>query len=231
MKGGGNMEKLAPVIMCALFAILAFFLMKLTLKITSSAAKRKILSYSRPSENAVLALLEAEFGESNVITGRCLPQIEPDGTKSVGSPGTFVVMGSCVVCVEILSAVGKIDSDEEYKWFQSVRTRSGEMKETSFPSPVFQSDNHTKSLRALLERNRMSKVRVYGMIIFTSRNADFSKHYSQVFYLSEAMDHLKKLSKEKRFTKKQRIGIVRMINKNSRAASKITGKTASKNIH
>lgn len=228
MKGGGNLEKLAPVIMCALFALLAFALMKLALRLTSVAAKRKILSYSRPSESAALALLEAEFGESSVVAGRCLPQTEPDGTKSVGSPGNFIVMGSCVVCVEILSAVGNIDSDEEYKWFQSVRTRSGEMKETSFPSPVFQSEKHVKAIRAILEKNRLSKVKVYGMVIFTSKNAVLSKQYTQVFYLGEAIDHLKKLSKEKTLTRKQRHDIVRIINKNSRKASPADEKSATR---
>ena len=55
MEGGIFTEKLAPLIMCAVIALIAFGLMKLALKISSSVTKKKILSYSRPSVPLIFA--------------------------------------------------------------------------------------------------------------------------------------------------------------------------------
>ena len=61
-EGRIRMEKLAPLIMCVFIALIAFGLMKLALKISSSVTKKKILSYSRPSVDAASAYLCACFG-------------------------------------------------------------------------------------------------------------------------------------------------------------------------
>ena len=213
------MEKLAPVIMCVIFIAIAYGLMKLTLKISASATKKKILSYGRPSEEAASALFCSQFGEMNVLSNKWLLCHDTRGRKLYTEIDDIIVLGSCIVCVEIKSLVGKIDSDGEYTWHQSVRTRSGEMKEMDFTNPVFQNERHVEAIKAVLAKEHIPCPMIYNMVVFTSEKVAFSSEHSQVYLLSDAVDYIKALSKAKTLSTKQRLDIIRAINRNSPRAN------------
>ena len=209
------MEKLAPIIMSVIFIIIAYGLMKLTLKISASAAKKKILSYGRPSEGAASALFCAQFGEMNVLSNKWLLCQDVRGRKLYTEIDDIIVLGSCIVCVEVKSLVGKIDSDGEYTWHQSVRTRTGEMKELDFTNPILQNERHIEALKAVLAKERIPCPPIYNMVVFTSEKATLTSDHPQVYRLADAVDYIKALSKAKTLSTKQRLEIIRAINRNS----------------
>ena len=73
--------------MCAVIALIGIGLTKLALKISSAVTKKKILSYSRPSEGAASVYLCACFGEGSVLSGvwlRCRDRLERKMYDEVG---------------------------------------------------------------------------------------------------------------------------------------------------
>lgn len=201
--------------MCVIFAAIAYGLMKLTLKISSAAARRKILSYGRPSENAASALLCSYFGEMNVLSGRWLLCLDRAGRKMYTEIDDVVVLGSCIVSVEIKSLVGKIYSDDEYTWHQSALMRSGEKKELDFTNPILQNERHISALTELLKKEGIPCPPIHNVVIFTSDKAVLTSEYPEVFNLKNGVEYIKSLSAKKTLSAKQRLAIIRAINKNS----------------
>ena len=101
------MEFLTPIFICAVFVLIAYGLMRLALFISSTAARRKILSYGKASEEAVSALLISHFGASNVICNRYLPYRTPTGTAFTEIDCIVILRGRIAV-VEVKSLVGSI---------------------------------------------------------------------------------------------------------------------------
>lgn len=70
MEGGIFTEKLAPLIMCAVIALIAFGLMKLALKISSSVTKRKSFHILVPLSTP-LPLIFAPASEKETFFPEC----------------------------------------------------------------------------------------------------------------------------------------------------------------
>lgn len=214
------MEKFAPIIMCAIFVAIAYGLMKLTLKISAAATKKRILAYGRPSENAASALFCSQFGEMNVLTNKWLLCQDTRGRKLYTEIDDIIVLPSCIVCVEVKSLVGNIASDGEYMWHQSVRTRTGEMKELDFANPILQNERHVDAVKAVLEKENVPCPPIYNMVVFTSEKVAFSHEHPQIYSLADSVEYIKALSKARTLSTKQRLDIIRAINHNSPKASR-----------
>lgn len=201
--------------MCAVFAVIAYGLMKLTLKLSALAARKKILSYGRPSEQAASALLCSYFGTASVLSGIWLPCLDERGKKMYTEVDDIIVLGSCIVSVEIKSLVGKIYSDDERTWHQSAVTRSGEKKELDFTNPVLQNSRHIEAIKAALKKENISPPEIYNAVIFTSEKVVFTVEQPNVFRLGDGVEYIKSLSKEKTMSTQKRLSIIRAIRKNS----------------
>lgn len=213
------MEKLVPLIMCAVIAVIAFGMMKLALKISSSVTKKKILSYSRPSEGAASAYLCACFGEENVLSGVWLPCLDRLERKIYAEVGDIIVLPSGIYIVNIRTLMGKINCDDDYLWHQSVRLRSGQTKEEDFESPVFQNEQFLKSLEILLKKEHLKAYPITCVTIFTSEKTVFSSRKENVFTLTKGADFISSQKASKPISRKERMTIIRAIRKNSPKAS------------
>ena len=205
--------------MCAVIALIAFGLMKLALKISSAVTKKKILSYSRPSEGAASAYLCACFGEGNVLSGVWLPCLDRLERKMYAEVGDIIVLSSGIYIVNISTLMGRIDCDDDYLWHQSVRLRSGQTKEEDFESPVFQNEKFRKSLEILLKKEHLQAYPITRVTIFTSEKTVFSSKRENVFTLTEGADFISSRKTSKPIPRKERMTIIRAIRKNSPKAS------------
>ena len=215
-EGRIRMEKLAPLIMCVFIALIAFGLMKLALKISSSVTKKKILSYSRPSVDAASAYLCACFGEGNVLSGVWLPRLDRLGRKMYCD---ISVVPSGIYIVNISDMMGKIYCDDEYLWHRAVRTRSGELKENDFESPIIQNEKFSDSLSVLLKNENLPAYKITCITIFTSEKNIFEGKPDSVFTLADGAEYIKSQKSKKPLSKKERATIIRAIRKNSTKAS------------
>ena len=122
--------------MCAVIALIAFGLMKLALKISSAVTKKKILSYSRPSEGAASAYLCACFGEGNVLSGVWLPCLDRLERKMYAEVGDIIVLSSGIYIVNISTLMGRV--------FVCVRDRQ---KKRILKVPFFRMKNSANRLK------------------------------------------------------------------------------------
>ena len=158
------MEFLTPIFICAVFVLIAYGLMRLALFISSTAARRMILSYGKASEEAVSALLISHFGASNVICNRYLPYRTPTGTAFTEIDCIVILRGRIAV-VEVKSLVGSIYNPPSETWHQSAVMKNGEHKELDFVNPILQ--EAVKKLKAMNKGRRFrlrDRIKIHHVI-------------------------------------------------------------------
>ena len=212
------MEKLTPIIMCIIFVLIAFCLWKAAIKISSFAARRKSLSYSRASEEAASMLLMSYFGEFSVHTRVHLPLRTTRGVIYTDIDN-IVILPSCIAVVEVKSMKGQIFMGDQKRWHQSVKLKSGERKEVDFENPVIKNERHIVALTQIFEREKIEIPPIYNIVMFSTNSVVFSEDQPEVFTLSAAIDNRKSLSRGKRFTRKEKRRFSRAIKKYSTSAA------------
>ena len=212
------MEFLTPIFICAVFVLIAYGLMRLALFISSTAARRKILSYGKASEEAVSALLISHFGASNVICNRYLPYRTPTGTAFTEIDCIVILRGRIAV-VEVKSLVGSIYNPPSETWHQSAVMKNGEHKELDFVNPILQNARHAAALSGILEKAVLSsKPKIESLVIFTSARAVFTyERQKEIYTLPEAVKKLKAMNKGRRFRLRDRIKIHHVIQKSAKS--------------
>ena len=115
--------------------------------------------------------------------------------------------------------MGKIYCDDEYLWHRAVRTRSGELKENDFESPIIQNENFSDSLSVLLKNENLPAYKITCITIFTSEKNIFEGKPDSVFTLADGAEYIKSQKSKKPLSKKERATIIRAIRKNSTKAS------------
>lgn len=189
------MEVLVPYLLCALFLLAAWGLLRLSLRISSSAARRKILSYGRASEDAMAALAASYFGSTNVLANCWIPYRTKNGTAYTEIDCIVFLRGKIAV-LEVKSLVGTIRNPDTGTWHQSARMRDGTQKELDFVNPLWQNERHTAALVSLFEKERLDfPISVESLVVFTSNRAVFTYPKQEgVYSLSEAMKELHRLN-------------------------------------
>lgn len=208
------MEFLIPILICAVFVLIAYGLMRLALFISSTAARRKILSYGKASEETVSALLISHFGASSVICNRYLPYRTPSGIAYTEIDCIVVLKGRIAV-IEVKSLVGSIYNPPSDTWHQSAVMRNGERKELDFVNPIMQNARHVAALSGILERAKITpKPKIESLVIFTSSRAVFTyDRQKEIYTLPEAIKKLKAMNTGRRFRLRDRIKILHTIKK------------------
>lgn len=187
------MEKLIPFIMCAVFILAAYGLLKLSLFISSYFTRKKILSYGVASEDAATALFCSYFGMKNVLSRAVLPVYTSAG-KRYTEIDNIIVLPTCVVVIEIKSMIGRIDNPEGAQtWRQSAVTRTGEHKELDFRNPFIQNDRHAAAVKEAL-KNFSFAPPVYGLVVFTSPRVSFVYKDENILRPTQAVDRMQQLS-------------------------------------
>ncbi len=227
-KGVPNMEFLTPILICAAFIFAAYGLMRLSLFLSNTAARRKILSYGRASEDAVSALLASHFGVTYVLSNRYLPYRTKNGI-SFTEVDCIVILKGKIAVIEVKSLVGSIYNPPSDTWHQSAKMRDGETKELDFFNPIRQNERHIAALVGILEKAKITpKPKIENLVIFTSARAVFTyERQKEIYTLPEAIKKLKAMNTGRKFRFRDRIKILHTIRKyakSKRQAMAITGR-------
>ncbi len=222
------MKFLTPIFICALFVLAAYGLMRLSLFISSTAARRKILSYGKASEETVAALLMSHFGASNVICNRYLPYRTQNGIGYT-EVDCIVILKGRIAVIEVKSLVGSIYNPPSETWHQSAVMRNGERKELDFINPIMQNARHVSALSRILKSAKITPApKIESLVIFTSTRAVFTyERQKEIYTLSEAVKKLKAMNGGRRFRLRDRMKIFHAIKKHAksrRQAMAATGK-------
>lgn len=212
------MEKLIPLLMCIIFIAIAFCLWKAAIKISSFAARRKVLSYSRASASAVSVLLISYFGDSAVLPNVYLPCRTTKGVVYTDIDD-IIVLPTCIVVVEVKSMNGQIFTGKGDKWHQSLKGKNGETTELDFENPILKNERNTQILTAILEKEKLPIPPIHNIVMFSTDKVVFSEEFSEVYKLSAAIEKIKMLSKGKRFSRKEQRRYIKTINKYSTSAA------------
>ncbi|MGN1094925.1 MAG: nuclease-related domain-containing protein [Eubacteriales bacterium] len=208
------MEKLTPFIMCVIFLAVAFCFWRLALKISSYAARRKILSYGKASEESTSVLLISYFGELAVHTNVWLP-LKTKNATIYTEIDDIVILLTCIAVIEVKSMTGQIFNGDSRTWHQSTRLRSGERRELDFENPIIQNERHIIALTKILENEKIDIPPIYNIVIFSSNKVVFSEDSPEVYSLSNAINKMKELSNGKKLSHKEKLKISRAIKKYS----------------
>lgn len=214
------MEKLVPILLCTVFIFIAYLLAKLTLKINALIIKKKVFSRGRGSSEAITLLLSAELGESHVISGRYLPLTE-DGGKTYIRADNIAVLPGGVVFIRVKTLSGYISSNDGYVWHQSLRLKTGEIREQDFPSPIYENQRSIAAAAELFSRAHIPCPPIYGLVIFSSNNVNFSAPQKEVCSLRDGLERLSEISKKKKLTHKERLIILRTVRRYSAKSADI----------
>ena len=213
-------EKLIPFIMCIVFVIVSFCLWKLAVKLSSLAARKKIMANkTEASKEATSVLLLSHFGEFSVLPNMWLPSREGKYTL-YGKVDNIVILPSCIAVVHVESMRGQIFGGSSPTWHQSVRLQNGERREIDFENPVLSNEKNIIALTKIFEREKIATPPIYNIIIFSSDKVLFSDEMAEVYSLSPAIVKLKSLAKGKKIPFKERLTLRKTIKKYAVTAKK-----------
>lgn len=209
------MTVVLPYLFAALFLLVAFLLMRLTLSLCDKAARRNILSFGKAAEDTVGALLISLFGAENILTNLYLPYRTKNGTAYT-EVDCIAVLRQGVVSIEVKSLVGTITNPDAKAWHQSRSEKDG-AKELDFINPIWQNERHVAAIIGIMEKARiLTKPSVKNMVIFTSTRAEFVyAEQAEIFSLSEAIRFLKEYDSVDALSKKERRKVARAIKRSA----------------
>jgi hypothetical protein len=191
--------------MCIIFIAVSFCFWKLAVKISSLAARKKILSRkTEASKEETSVLLLSHFGEFSVLPNVYLPSRIGKYTL-YGKVDNIIILPSCIAVIHVESMRGQIFCGNSETWHQSVRLQGGERKETDFENPIISNERNIIALTKIFEREKINVPSIYNIIIFSSDKILFSDETSEVYSLSAAVSKLKRLAKGKRLPLKERL--------------------------
>ena len=209
------MEKLTPFVLCAVFVLCSFCLWKLAVKISSLAARKKIMAQKNEiSKEAASVLLISHFGEFSVLPNVWLP-VRVGKFSIYSKVDNIVILPSCIAVVHVESMRGQIFGGNVPTWHQSVRLPGGERKENDFENPIVSNEKNIIALTKIFEREKINTPPMYNIIAFSSNKVVFSEENAEVFSLSPAIAKLKALSKGKKIPLKERLRLRKIIKKYS----------------
>ena len=199
------MEKLIPFVMCIVFVLVLLCLWLLAIKLSSLAARKKIMSQKQEaSKEATSVLLLSHFGEFSVLPNMYIPSRNGKFTL-YSKVDNIVILPSCIAVVHVESMRGQIFGGSASTWHQSVRMPGGERKETDFENPILVNEKNIIALTKIFEREKIPTPPIYNIIIFSSDKVLFSDEMAEVYSLSAAIAKLKTLAKGKKVPLKERM--------------------------
>ena len=220
------MEIFTPFIMCALFVLAAFCFWRLSVKLSSYAARKKILAgKGSAGKEATSVVLISHFGEFAVRPNVCVP-IRTGKFHIYSKVDNIVVLPSCIAVVQVETLRGQIFCGSGAVWHQSLRLTNGTSQETDFDNPIINNERNIIALAQIFEREKITPPPIYNIILFSSDKVIFSVEApAEVYTLSKAIEKMKALSskknaKEKKIPFKERMRIIRAIKKYSVSPAK-----------
>ena len=200
---------LTPLVLCAVFLLIAYGLMRLALFASSLAARRRILQAGRLSSDAICALLVSHFGGFAVISSKAFPCRTPNG-PSYTKIDCVLILRRGIAVVEIIPFGGTIYNGDAERWYRV--TESGRQE---FPNPLRQSKKHVAALTALLEREKIDFApELTSLVIMPSSRTTFVQgQQNGIYALPDALRMLRKMNTGKGLSLLERIRLRRAFGK------------------
>ena len=191
--------KLLLICLAALAVSLAvvIFVFVAIIHIRTTAARRKIEDYGRPSEKKIDSLLKKAFGENAVLTGIYLPYIKLNYDKQA-EIDHIVVLRSGVYVIEVKSHNGRIYNPNEHDWLQTYND-----KKLRFYNPLRQNNTHVRIINDILKSEGQYNVPLYNIVVFTSNKVSFTHKYDNLIKTNELIDYIRKNGKKNALSTKQ----------------------------
>ncbi len=149
--------------------------------IRKAIRRRQILHFGDKAEEAVSETLQREFPGATVLdnvylqSGRGTTQLDH---ILICKWGLFVI--------ETKSHNGRIQIDKK-EWVQFYKD-----KIVRFRSPILQNESHVRALERILKKHRaLQRVKVKGLVVFTSKKVHFSKRQEGVLRMEELSPYIK----------------------------------------
>lgn len=143
--------------------------------------RRQILHFGDKAEEEVSKALQQEFPGAVVLnnvylkSGRGTTQLDH---ILICKWGLFVI--------ETKSHNGRIQIDKK-EWTQFYKD-----KIVRFRSPLLQNESHVRALEQVLKRHRaLQRIKVQGLVVFTSKKVHFSKRQNGVLRIEELSPYIK----------------------------------------
>jgi hypothetical protein len=190
--------------MCIVFVVASFAFWMLAVKLSSLAARKKIMAQkTEASKEETSVLLLSHFGEFSVLPNMYLPA-RNGKFQLYTNIDNIVLLPSCIAVVHVESMRGQIFGGSGATWHQSVRLPGGERKELDFENPIISNEKNIIALTKIFEHENITVPNIYNIIIFSSDKVLFSDEAAEVYSLSAAIAKLKTLAKGKRIPLKER---------------------------
>ncbi len=160
------------------FAVLLGLIISIVCK---AIRRRQILHFGDKAEETVSDTLREEFPGGVVLdnvylkSGRGTTQLDH---ILICKWGLFVI--------ETKSHNGRIQIEKK-EWIQFYRD-----KVVRFRSPILQNESHVRALERILQKHRaLQRVKVKGLVVFTSKKLQFSKRQEGVLRIDELPPYIK----------------------------------------
>ncbi len=143
--------------------------------------RRRILHFGDKAEETVSETLREEFPGSVVLNNVYLKSGR--GTTQLDH---ILICKWGVFVIETKSHNGRIQIDKN-EWVQFYKD-----KIVRFHSPLKQNESHVRALERVLSKHRsLQKLKVHGLVVFTSKKVHFSKRQESVLRLEELSPYIK----------------------------------------
>lgn len=163
---------LVPIFIIAVFLLLGFY----TVYLVITASKRKntaeMRKYGRQREEYIYSLLCKYAGSGAVINNLWLPVPTKEGIYDTEVDAVCITYGGIAV-IETKGNKGLMESPPIGKWCQRYKS-----KVMYFDNPHNQNRTHVNALKRILEDNRLSKVHVYNIVVFSDDSVQFTHEYN-----------------------------------------------------
>ncbi len=176
------MTSTAKLILWIFLSIDLTVLLGLTFWIIRKAVlRRRILHFGDKAEEEVSETLQREFPGAAVLdnvylqSGRGTTQLDH---ILICKWGLFVI--------ETKSHNGRIQIEKK-EWVQFYKD-----KIVRFRSPILQNESHVRALERILKKHRaLQRIKVKGLVVFTSKKVHFSKRQEGVLRMEELSPYIK----------------------------------------
>ncbi len=143
--------------------------------------RKKVLHFGDKAEEEVSETLKKEFPGAVVLDNVYLKS----GRGSTQLDHILICKWGLFV-IETKSHNGRIQIDKK-EWTQFYKE-----KIVRFRSPILQNESHVRALEQVLRKHRaLQRVKVKGLVVFTSKKAHFSKRQDGVLRMEEVSPYVK----------------------------------------
>ena len=201
MERSPNLKFFAPLLIVIAFGVVAYVLLRLSLKLSNKLASKRILKSGVRTKDAAMALMLAQIEKSKFVDDFNYV-IYVDGVRKTAHADTIIVRKNGIFVVNICPYRGKLDNEDDLIWRRSAKTRHGIIEKT-FPSPVVETKHAVAVVKHLLEKSEIKEDMIHGIVIISRSDADTVYEDEGVYRMLEGIEYIKGFKSQLLFERKE----------------------------